>query len=87
MVARATLLTRLETRQSQLATAEATYESLLEKQNKSYMFSGGEGSQQATKISLKEIKHEINTLIAEIEELEYRLYGGGIVRFSSSRLK
>ena len=87
MASTATLTTRLTTRKAQLAIAEETYTNLLGKMNRTYQFAGGEGSQQATKIRLSEIKKEIDDLIAEIDAIENRLYGGGIVRFSTSRLK
>jgi len=82
-----TLTTRLATRQAQLATAETTYATLLEKLNRSYMFAGGEGSQQATKIRLKEIREEIEWLQQEIDAIENRLHGGGVVRLHTSRWK
>lgn len=87
MATRTELLTRLETRRSQLEVAETTYTELLGKQNKSYMFSSGEGSQQANKVRLADLKREIDGLIADIEAIEAKLYRGGIVRFYTSRLK
>jgi uncharacterized protein involved in exopolysaccharide biosynthesis len=87
MASSATLEARLAARQAQLAIAEATYTSLLAKVNKSYTFASGEGSQSTTKQSLAELKAQIDALASEIDQIECRLYGGGVVRFSSSRWK
>jgi hypothetical protein len=68
-----------------LTTAEATYLDLLSKGIKSYMFVGGEGSQQATRISLGELKKIIDDTQREIEAIDSRLNGGGVIGLCVSR--
>jgi len=87
MATRTELLARLTTSRAQLDIAQTTYTELLSKQNKNYMFTSGEGSQQASKVRLKDLREEIEWLRQDIEDLEQKLYGGGIVRFYTSRLK
>jgi len=78
---------RLTARKASLVIALATYDELLAKQAKQYSLNTSEGIQSATRQSLSEIKKQINELEADIEALETRIYGGNIVRFSSSRWK
>lgn len=82
---RATLETRLATREEQLAIAEATYTKLLAKVNQSYTFTSGDGSQGAKKQELSELKKQIDKLVAEIDLINRQLDGGSVVRLFPSR--
>ena len=81
MASRTTLLARLETRQAQLAAAEASYTGLLAEKAKSFSVGTSEGTHTVDKRGLAEIKKQIDTLTAEIDLIEAQLNGrGGIVR-------
>jgi hypothetical protein len=70
---------------SWIAVAKATYRDLLSKGIKQYQFSGGEGSQMATRVSLSELKKIIDDTQREIDDIDSRLNGGGVIGLTFSR--
>ena len=68
-----------------MAIAQATYDKLLADPNESYKFDSGDGSQQAKKRKLSDLKEQIEKLEAEICALQSRLKGNGVVSVSTRR--
>lgn len=79
------LQARRAKRVASLAIAEATYDDLLAKQAKEYTFNGGEGSQSVKRQDLDIIKKQIDQLQSEIDDIDRRLQGAGVVGLSVQR--
>ena len=79
----------LEAKKARLETllneAYDTYESMLGSKNKSYRFDSGEGSQSATKHTLKEMTDTIEHLEAHLDHICRRLRGGLVVNLNVRR--
>ena len=78
MTTTADLQAQLESKKAQLAAANTTYLSLLNKDHKEYRFDSGEGTQQVKRLSLTEVKEQIDSLEADIRRLEGRLRRRGL---------
>jgi uncharacterized protein YcbX len=82
----ASIRARIAEKEAQLVLANATYTKLLAQDTQEYRFSSGEASQWATKRSLKELKDQIESLEASIDELNRRIDGaGGLVMLTLRR--
>lgn len=69
-----------------LALAEAAYDNALTKGDvESFTFNSGDGSQAATRRKPEEIKKQIDLLVSQIEQIDARLNGGGIIGISVAR--
>lgn len=82
---RATLTARLAKREASLETVEATYDELLANGVESYRFDSTEGEQQTKRRSLKEVKEQVDSLQAEIDNIRRTLSGTGIVNMNLRR--
>ena len=76
---RADILARIAEIEAQLAVANTTYLALLGKSTSEYRFDSGEGSQRAQRVALKDMKDQIDSLLAERDRLQRRLETGGLV--------
>ena len=85
MTRRQQLVDRLARREASLALAEATYNDLLNTGVESYRFNSTEGEQQAKRRKLNEIKRQIDELTSEIDSLQRKLNGGGLVNLGLRR--
>jgi hypothetical protein len=61
-----------------LAVAEAAYLEGLAKL-KRYKFVSADGSQEAERRDVAELKKQIDTLVSQIEAIDTRLHGGGVI--------
>jgi len=82
---RQTLIDRRTTYQSMLTKLQATYEAELEKPIEEYRFSSGEGAQQARRRKLSELREEMQWLESEIDLINRRLKGSGLVNLNMRR--
>lgn len=78
-------LARLAKKQQQLEVAEATYERLLEQDVESYRFDPGDATQQAKRRKIKELSDEIDRLELQIDRIQRKLNGSGLVNFTLRR--
>lgn len=85
MTRRQQLVDRLARREASLALAEATYNDLLNTGVESYRFDSTEGEQQAKRRKLNEVKRQIDELTSEIDSLQRKLNGGGLVNLGLRR--
>lgn len=79
-----TLTTRRATLVTQLTAANAAYTDGLSKLE-SYGFESADGKQSAKRRSLDELWKQIEKITAEIDRIDVRLNGGGIVGMEVSR--
>jgi len=79
------IITRIRDKQIQLDTANVTYGEALEDGTERYKFDSHEGSQQTWNRSLTDLKNQIDSLEAEIDQLYRRLVCGGIVNLNLRR--
>lgn len=82
---RAQIAARLTIKNSQLIAAYALLDKLLADSTQMYRFDSGEGSQQATSKKLTDVEKIISTLESEINRLETKLSGKGIVNMNMRR--
>lgn len=82
---RAEVLARIAEIEAQLTVANATYLKLLGKSTSEYRFDSGEGSQRAQRVALKDMKDQIDSLMAEKNRLQRRLETGGLVNVNLRR--
>jgi len=75
----------IATKETQLALANATYEKLLANDIEEYRFDSNEGSQRARRMKINDMKDQIDSLEAAIEQLSRRLKVGGIVHIVPRR--
>lgn len=81
----AQLKARLTKKLVQETAANLLYDELLTDSNESYRFDSGEGSQQAKARKLSEVQKQISTLESEIDRLQNKLSGKGIVNMNLRR--
>ena len=79
------LKARLTTKLTQLTAANSLYDELLTSSTESYRFDSGEGSQQEKSRKLSEVQDQISTLESEIDRLQAKLSGKGIVNMNMRR--
>jgi len=82
---RADLVALRAKRVASLAIAEATYDDLLAKGIEDFSLNTGEGTQSAKRRSLAELKKTIDSLQADINQIDARLNGCGIVGLTVAR--
>jgi len=82
---RTRLLARLTKREASLVLAEASYDELLANNVESYRFDSTEGEQQTKRRKLQDIKDQVDSLQAEIDNIRRRLDGKGIVNMNLRR--
>ena len=82
---RTRLLARLTKREASLVLAEASYDELLANNVESYRFDSSEGEQQTKRRKLQDIKEQVDSLQAEIDNIRRRLDGKGIVNMNLRR--
>ncbi len=75
---------QLQKKQAQLALAEVAYERALS-EIESYKFDAGEGSQQVKRRKIAELANQIDRLEAQINGLERKLAGGGLINVNLRR--
>ena len=85
MAKRSEIEAKIISKKNSLAIAQETYDKLLADPIESYRFDSGDGSQQAKKRKLNELKEQIEKLEVEICALETRLRGHGVVSVSTRR--
>lgn len=81
----AQLKTRLTRKSTQLDLANSLYDELLSDSTQSYRIDSGEGSQQEVTKKLNEVQDQISTLESEIDRLQAKLSGKGIVNMNMRR--
>jgi len=81
----AQLKARLTKKIAQLDAANLLYDELLSDSTESYRFDSGEGSQQAKSKKLSDVQDQISTLESEIDRLQAKLAGKGIVNMNMRR--
>ncbi len=81
----AQLKARLKTKLAQLDAANLLYDELLTDSTESYRFDSGEGSQQAKSKKLSDVQDQISILESEIDRLQAKLSGKGIVNMNMRR--
>ena len=79
------LKARLTKKIAQLDSANLLYDELLTDSTESYRFDSGEGSQQAKSRKLSDVQDQISTLESEIDRLQAKLAGKGIVNMNMRR--
>jgi hypothetical protein len=79
------LLARRAKLVASLAIAETSYDTLLAQPIESFTFNSGDGSQAATRRKLDDLKKQVDLLNSQIEAIDARLNGGGIVGLSVTR--
>lgn len=84
-ISKTELKARLAKKKAQLEKLEATYDELIQDGTESYKFDSGEGSQQAKKRKLSEIKDQIDELEAEIDNIYRRLSKTGLTNVTLRR--
>jgi virulence-associated protein VapD len=82
---RAYLEARLARKIAQLEKAYTAYDELIENNVEQYRFNSNEGSQWAERRKLEQLTKIISTLESEIESLQNRLCGLGIVNINLRR--
>ena len=82
---KAQLKARLTKKIAQLAAANLLYDELLTDPTESYRFDSGEGSQQAKRKKLSTVQDQISILESEIDRLQTKLSGKGIVNMNLRR--
>jgi len=82
---RSTLIERRTEYETMLETVKATYTAELENPVEEYRFDSGEGSQRAKRRKLSELKEQIEWLEGEIDLINRRLKGSGIVTLNVRR--
>lgn len=82
---RTRLLARLTKRETSLILAETSYDELLANNVESYRFDSTEGEQQTKRRKLQDIKEQVDSLQAEIDNIRRRLDGKGIVNMNLRR--
>jgi len=85
MATSAALKARLAKRNASLAILEATYDELISSGVLSYRFDSTEGEQQTKRRELSEVKKQMDNLVAEIESIERKLSGSGLVMLGLRR--
>ena len=85
MTTRTRLKARLEKKQELLDKLYTTYDELISDGTESYRFDSGDGSQQAKKRKLAEVKSQIDQLESEIDSLCRRLAGKGLTNIALRR--
>lgn len=81
----AQLKARLTKKTAQLDAANLLYDELLTDSTESYRFDSGEGSQQAKSKKLSDVQDQISILESEIDRLQAKLAGKGIVNMNMRR--
>jgi uncharacterized small protein (DUF1192 family) len=81
----AQLKARLNKKTAQLDAANLLYDELLTDSTESYRFDSGEGSQQAKSKKLSDVQDQISILESEIDRLQAKLAGKGIVNMNMRR--
>jgi len=79
------LLDRLAKREASLVIAEASYDELLANNVEMYRFDSTEGEQTTRRRKLQDIKNQVDSLQAEIDNIRRRLNGKGIVNMNLRR--
>lgn len=82
---RARIEAQIATKEQQLETANTTLSSLLSVDHESYKFDSNEGAQQVKRLKMLDLKEIIDSLESEIENLNRKLRGGGIVNINVRR--
>ena len=82
---RSTLIARRTEYEEMLEVVKATYLSELAVPTEEYRFNSGEGSQQARRRKLNDLKEQIEWLEGEIDLINRRLKGSGIVTLNVRR--
>jgi len=85
MTTRTRLKARLEKKEDLLDKLYITYDELISDGTESYRFDSGDGSQQAKKRKLSEVKDQIDQLESEIESLQRRISGKGLTNIALKR--
>jgi len=81
----ARLKARLLVKNAQLEKAYESYDKLLSNEVEEYKFNSNEGSQSAVRRKLDELTKVISTLESNIESLENRICGKGIMYINTRR--
>ena len=79
------LQSQLEAKQEQLEALNATYLELAAKSITEYELDTAGDSQRGKRVSLTTLMKQIKGLEKDIENLQNRLYGAGIVRLHTNR--
>ena len=82
---RAQIKARLVIKNAQLTAANGLFDQLLADPNQSYRFDSGEGSQQSSHKKLIDAQNTVSILESEINRLETKLLGKGIVNMNLRR--
>jgi hypothetical protein len=82
---KAQLQARLVKKQAQLDAANDAYDALIANNVEDYKFDSNEGSQRAKRRRLEELTKLISTLESEIEALQNRLCGIGVITMNVRR--
>ena len=82
---KAEITARINTKKGQLAKAEAAFDAVLNEPIESYNFNSGEGSQAAKNRKLSDLQDTIDRLENQIDCLERKLRGGGVVNITVRR--
>lgn len=82
---RTRLLARLAKREASLVIVEVTYDEALAVNLEMYRFDSTEGEQTSRRRKLKDIKDQVDSLQAEIDNIRRRLGGQGIVNMNLRR--
>ena len=75
----------LEALEAELVLLQAAYSNALSSGMKSYKFDSGEGSQQVTYMSVKDLKESIDLTRSQIKSARRVLTGGNLRRFTLNR--
>lgn len=82
---RAQIKARLEIKNTQLTNTYSLLDKLIADPNQMYRFDSGEGMQQASHKKLSDVEKLISSLESEINRLETKLAGKGIVNMNMRR--
>lgn len=82
---RTRLQARLTKRETSLAIVEVTYDEALAVNLEMYRFDSTEGEQTSKRRKLQDLKDQIDSLQADIDNIRRRLSGTGIVNMSMRR--
>ena len=82
---RTRLLARLAKREASLVIVEVTYDEALAVNLEMYRFDSTEGEQTSKRRKLQDLKDQVDSLQAEIDNIRRRLSGQGIVNMNLRR--